>query len=108
MDTLKTSEDLEAIFSGGKSVAKSYIKKSIKESTTAKGTLAEILGEKAASAVVSGMKSSGMNINYSSKVIGSAGGKADIVMTFNMDMSKILEVVDKHYQGREETVDAYK
>ena len=108
MDTLKTSEDLEAIFNGGKSAAKSYIKKSIKESTTAKGTLAEILGEKAASAVVSGMKSSGMNVNYSSKVIGSAGGKADIVMTFNMDMSKILEVVDRHYQGREETVDAYK
>jgi hypothetical protein len=89
----------------GKTAGKSYIKKQLKESTTSKGTLAEILGEKAAAAVVGGL---GQNGSFSSKVVGKAGGKADIVMTFNMDMSPILEVVDKHYHGRVETVEAYK
>jgi len=46
---------------------------------------------------VVGLNSSGSNIKFSSKVIGKAGGKADIVMTFNLDISKILDVVDKHY-----------
>lgn len=108
METIKSTDQVKEIFSGKAAGAKGYIKKSLKESTVAKGTLAEIIGEKVASALVSGLNASGSNINFSSKVIGKAGGKADIVMTFNLDMGKILDIVDKHYKGREETIDAYK
>ena len=107
MDSLKSSEEIKTIFSGKKS-GKGYVKKSLKESTTAKGTLAEIMGEKGVNAIVSGLQAGGLEVNFGSKVIGKAGGKADIVMTFNLDMGQILDVVDKHYSGREETVDAYK
>lgn len=105
MESVKETGQLDSIFSS-KQKAKSYLKKQLKETTTAKGTLAEILGEKAAATIVNGVD--GASGKFSSKVIGSAGGKADIVMTFNLDISKILDVVDKHYSGREETVDAYK
>lgn len=108
METIKTTEQVKEIFSGKPSSAKGYVKKSLKESTVAKGTLAEIIGEKVANSLVAELNSRGSNINFSSKVIGKAGGKADIVMTFNLDMEKILDVVDKHYRGREETIDAYK
>lgn len=88
--------------------AKSYLKKSLKESTTAKGTLGEIIGEKSAAAIVAALQGGGFDASYNSKVIGSAGGKADFVMSFGLDFSKLLDVVDRHYSGREETVDAYK
>lgn len=107
MKSLESTERAESIFSGRKS-GRAYIKTSLKESTTAKGTLAEIMGEKGVSAIVSGLQSGGAKIRYASKVIGKAGGKADIVMTFNLDMSQIIDIVNKHYANREETVSAYK
>ena len=106
LDSISSSQELkDKLTTKG---AKSYLKKSLKETTTAKGTLGEIIGEKVAAAAVASIEGTGVKVNFASKVIGSAGGKADFVMTFGLDMSKILDVVDKHYKGREETVDAYK
>lgn len=107
METVTSSQQMKDIFSN-KRKSKSYIKKSLKESTTAKGTLAEIMGEKGTSAVISSLQAAGFDIDYSAKVVGKAGGKADIVMSFGLDMSSILDVVDQHYNGRVETVEAYK
>lgn len=107
MESIQTSRDLKDKFKHH-ATAKSYIKKSLKQTTLAKGTLAEIIGEKAAAVAASAIQGDGVSANFSSKVVGAAGGKADFVMTFGLDFSKIMEVVDKHYSGREETVDAYK
>lgn len=107
MESIGSSGELKDKFKHH-STAKSYIKKSLKETTLAKGTLGEIIGEKVAAAAVNGIRSTGVDVEFSSKVIGSAGGKADFIMSFDLDMSQILDVVEKHYSGREETVNAYK
>lgn len=106
MRTISSSDELKSKLTG--KGAKTFIKKSLKESTTAKGTLNEIIGEKVAAAIAGGMEGAGVQVEFSSKVVGKAGGKADFIMSFGLDMSKILDVVNKHYQGREETVEAYK
>lgn len=107
MQQVKSQNQLNNIFRTKKS-ATSYLNKSLHQTTTTKGTLAEIIGEKAAAAAVNAIQGQGVKVDFSSKVIGGAGGKADIVMTFNADMSKILEVVDQHYKGRDAVVAAYK
>jgi hypothetical protein len=95
MRTIGSSDELKLKLTG--KGAKTFIKKSLKETTTAKGTLNEIIGEKVAAAAVNAIEGSGVQVNFSSKVVGKAGGKADFVMSFGLDMSKILDVVDKHY-----------
>lgn len=107
MESIQSSGDLKDKFKHH-STAKSYIKKSLNQTTLAKGTLGEIIGEKVAAAAINAAQSAGAQVNFSSKVVGSAGGKADFVMTFGLDMSRVLDVVEQHYKGREETVDAYK
>ena len=107
IESIQSSDNLKDKFKHHMT-AKSYIKKSLNETTFAKGTLGEIIGEKVAAAAVASIEGTGVKVNFASKVVGRAGSKADFVMSFGLDMSKILDVVDKHYKGREATVDAYK
>jgi hypothetical protein len=67
---------------------KTTIKSSLKETTTAKGTLAEILGDQGVGAVFQKLRQKFPDIEVPyHKVVGSAGGKADIVLTFGLDYS---------------------
>ena len=103
-ESLSSSENLKKLVSSGKSNVKKTFKSNLKETTTAKGTLAEILGERGFAAAQQALKTAGVE----SKVVGAALGKADIVMTFGLDFDKILSVVDRHYENRAKTVEAYK
>lgn len=103
-DELTSSDRVGQLISSGKRGMKKTFKSNLKETTTAKGTLAEILGERGFAAAQQALKTVGAN----SKVIGAALGKADIVMTFGLDFGQILSVVDRHYANRAETVSAYK
>ena len=108
IDEMTENKKFEDIFTNKRS-AKSYIKKSLKESTKAKGTLAEILGNEAMLVIQKGLKNgSNYTISMDSKVVGDAGGKADIVATFGIDMEPLLEIINKHYNNRAETVEKYK
>ena len=108
IDEMTENKRIENIFTNKRS-AKSYIKKSLKETTTAKGTLGEIFGNEAMLVIQNGLKGgSNYTISMKSKVVGSAGGKADIVATFGIDMAPLLEIIDRHYKNREETVEKYK
>lgn len=103
-DSLASSDEIEKLVSSGKAGMKKTFKSNLKENTTSKGTLAEILGERGFAAAQQALKTKGV----SSKVIGAALGKADIVMTFGLDFGHILSIVDQHYNNRTETVEAYK
>ena len=108
IDEMTESKKFEDIFTNKKS-AKSYIKKSLKETTKAKGTLAEILGNEAMLVIQKDLKNgSNYTISMESKVVGAAGGKADIVATFGIDMEPLLEIINKHYNNRAKTVEKYK
>lgn len=108
IDEMTENKKFEDIFTNKRS-AKSYIKKSLKETTKAKGTLAEILGNEAMLVIQKGLKNgSNYTISMDSKVVGDAGGKADIVATFDIDMEPLLEIINRHYNNRAETVERYK
>ena len=108
IDEMAENKKFEDIFTNKRS-AKSYIKKSLKETTKAKGTLAEILGNEAMLVIQKGLKNgSNYTISMDSKVVGDAGGKADIVATFGIDMEPLLEIINRHYNSRAETVERYK
>ena len=108
IDEMTENKKFEDIFTNKRS-AKSYIKKSLKESKKAKGTLAEILGNEAMLVIQKGLKNgSNYTISMDSKLVGAAGGKADIVATFGIDMEPLLEIINKHYNNRAETVEKYK
>ena len=108
IDEMTENKKFEDIFTNKRS-AKSYIKKSLKETTKAKGTLAEILGNEAMLVIQKGLKNgSNYTISMDSKVVGDAGGKADIVATFGIDMEPLLEIINRHYNNRAETVERYK
>lgn len=108
IDEMTENKKFEDIFTNKRS-AKSYIKKSLKESKKAKGTLAEILGNEAMLVIQKGLKNgSNYTISMDSKVVGDAGGKADIVATFGIDMEPLIEIINRHYNGRAETVERYK
>ena len=108
IDEMTENKKFEDIFTNKRS-AKSHIKKSLKETKKAKGTLAEILGNEAMLVIQKGLKNgSNYTISMDSKVVGDAGGKADIVATFGIDMEPLLEIINRHYNNRAETVERYK
>jgi hypothetical protein len=47
-------------------------------------------------------------VQFDSKVVGGAGGKPDVVMTFDVNINKVLDVINKTYANRTETVRANK
>ena len=85
------------------------MKTNLKETTLAKGTLAEIFAEQGFAVIQQTLKEKIPQLKTAkSKVIGASGGKPDIVATFGLDFNKILSVVDKWYENRAERVEAYK
>lgn len=106
---IQSGNEMQTLISGGRSKVKKTMKSSLGESTTAKGTLAEIFTEWGFAAVSQLMKEQIPQLKEtSSQRIGMAGGKADIVTTFGLDFSQILPIVERHYANRAETVEAYK
>lgn len=106
---IQSQQQLQSIISGGRSKMKKTMKSSLGQTTTAKGTLAEIFAEQGFAAVAQLMKEQIPQLrDTNSKVIGGAGGKADIVTTFGLDFSAILPTVEQHYANRAQTVAAYK
>ena len=86
----------------------SLIQKTIKESTRAKGTLGEIMSKYVTSVAVQAIRAGGAQVQFSSEVVGGAGGKPDVVMTFDVSIDKVLDVINKTYANRTETVQANK
>ena len=108
LEQIESSQDLKDKLTIKKS-GENLIKKSLKESTTAKGTLGEILGEQSTAAVIKTLQQeTGENFHFNSKVIGSSLGKADYIASLGIDLNPILDIADKIYKGRETTVSEYK
>lgn len=103
---LKDETELESKISGKN--GKSLVKTSLKESTVAKGTLGEIMAKYVTSVAINEIQQAGVKVSFNAEVVGASRGKPDVVMTFDADISKVLDVINKHYKNRPERVDAVK
>ncbi len=107
-DTIKSKDNIEQLLSKNKTDATKFFQKSMKETTTQKGTLAEIMGNEMM-LIIQRELSNGKNYTISSsKRIGASGNKPDIVATFGVDIQPFLDVVEHHYNDRTETVENFK
>jgi hypothetical protein len=56
LKSISSAKEVEGLIKSGKSKVKTRMKSSLKETTTAKGTLAEILGERGTAAAIYKLK----------------------------------------------------
>lgn len=105
LEQIESSEKMAEIFSEKKLKNRAgLVQKSLHQSTTMKGTIAEIFGQTAMQVAANEFGSGGAT----SSVVGASGGKADIVATFGFDYSKVSDTIEKYYENRPERVAAFK